>query len=343
MKKAQRAMGVVLMVLLGAVPASAQEETPVAAATTSPLDFITPETQKAIDRGLAYLASIQNDDGSWTYQGGGGNTGITALAGLAFMAGGSVPGRGKYGANVERATEYILKHTRKDGYITAGNSRMYEHGFATLFLAEVYGMTRDPRVKQKLALAVQLIERTQNGEGGWRYNPVPMDADISVTICQIMALRAARNAGIHVSKKVIDNGIKYVKNCQCRDGGFSYTAGSQGSGFARTAAGVCSLYYAGEYEDKAIGRGLDYLFKNVNQSAALHSGHFHYGHYYAVQAMWQAGGKYWTAYYPKIRDTILKQQQGDGSWTGYGDKSYPTSMCLIILQVPYDYLPVLQR
>ena len=73
---------------------------------------------------------------------------------------------------------------------------MYGHGFATLFLAEVYGMHPDPDLRQKLVKAVKLIINTQNDEGGWRYQPERREADISVTICQVMALRAARNAGI---------------------------------------------------------------------------------------------------------------------------------------------------
>ena len=73
------------------------------------------------------------------------------------------------------------------------NGVMYSHGFATVFLGEVYGMTGDEEVKEKLQRAVRLIHKTQNKEGGWRYNPVPFDADISVTICQVMGLRAARD------------------------------------------------------------------------------------------------------------------------------------------------------
>ena len=45
---------------------------------------------------------------------------------------------------------------------------MYSHGFATLFLAEIYGMTGDEQVKEKLQRAVRLIEKTQNPEGGCR-------------------------------------------------------------------------------------------------------------------------------------------------------------------------------
>ena len=124
------------------------------------------------------------------------------------MATGSTPGRGPFGRQVNRCVRYLLENAKDDGYITAQTTgvhgRMYGHGFATLFLAEVYGMTLDVMVREKLAKAVQLIVTSQNDEGGWRYEPTSEDADLSVTICQVMALRAARNAGIYVPKAVVD-------------------------------------------------------------------------------------------------------------------------------------------
>ena len=108
--------------------------------------------------------------------------------------------------------------TQESGLIAADNSHgpMYGHGFATLFLGEVYGMTGDDDVKEKLQKAVRLIQNTQNKEGGWRYQPVPYDADISVTITEIMALRAARDAGIKVEKEVVDKAIGYVRTMPVR-------------------------------------------------------------------------------------------------------------------------------
>jgi hypothetical protein len=313
---------------------------------------LTPEAMKAIEKGLAWLAKNQNKEGAWAYgaYGGGdasGNVGITGLAGIAFLAGGHQPGRGQYGDSVERAMRYVASKTNmRTGYITSGNSRMYEHGFAALFLSEVYGMTRREDVKAPLRMAVNLIENCQNPQGGWRYTPTPVDADISVTICQIMALRSARNSGIRVSKKVIDGGVKYVKSCQNGDGGFSYqpTQGMGGSGYARTAAGVCSLYYAGSYGDPGIQKGLDYLARpNNNEFAGFGNGHYFYGHYYAVQAMYQAGGKYWAGYFPKMREELIKHQNADGSWHAQTGGTFETAVALIILQVPYGYLPILQR
>ena len=99
---------------------------------------------------------------------------------------------------------------------------MYGHGFATLFLAECYGMSPRPELREKLDKAVKLIVNTQNKEGGWRYQPQREDADISVTVCQVMALRAARNAGLYVPKETIDRSIDYVKRSQNADGGFMY-------------------------------------------------------------------------------------------------------------------------
>ena len=278
---------------------------------------------------------------------------ITALAGLAFMEAGNLPGRGKYGANVRQCLAFTLSVCQESGLIAADQSHgpMYGHGFATLFLGEVYGMTGDDTVKEPLEKAVRLIEKSQNREGGWRYQPAPIDADISVTICQVMALRAARDAGIKVEKDVIDNAIKYVRSCQNADGGFSYMAhqgimgGAGGSGFARSAAGVASLYYAGIFEGDEITRGLRYIsqFAATKTPAAANpemEGHYYYGNYYAVQAMFLAGGDWWAKWYPAIRDQLIARQATNGAWSGDFSEDYATSMALIILQMPNRYLPV---
>jgi hypothetical protein len=322
-------------------------------------DEITPRQQQAVEKGLAWLASHQASDGSFgaiSQQ----QAAITALAGLAFMEEGNLPGRGKYGDVVTHCQRYVLDCCQESGLVASPQPQvpMYGHGFATLFLGEIYGMTGDDSVKEKLQRAVQLIERTQStapgNDGGWRYQPVPYDADISVTICQVMALRAARDAGIKVDKSVIDKAVAYVRACQNPDGGFSYMArmgGGGGSGFARSAAGVAALYYAGIFGGNDLERGLKYVQQFIPTGAAQGAGaaggapvdmegHYYYGNYYAVQAMFLAGGNYWAAWYPAIRDQLIARQTPDGNWTGDVSDDYATAMALIILQMPNRYLPV---
>jgi prenyltransferase beta subunit len=314
------------------------------------VDFveITPEMRRACERGFQYLASIQGEDGSFGGDRYGKHVGITSLAGIAFMADGNLPGRGPYGQNVQRGLEFVLDSATESGLIAADTSHgpMYGHGFATLFLGEVYGTNpaADPRVREVLLKAVRLIVNTQNHEGGWRYHPVPFDADISVTICQVMALRSARNAGLSVPKETIDRAIAYVKACQNpSDGGFRYMMSPGGSAFPRSAAGVAALYYAGVYEDEALDQGLEYLLRNGQNLAYQGGGHYFYGHYYASQAMFLAGGDYWAQWYPAVRDQLIGMQRPDGSWTSNHGDAYGTAMALLVLQVPNRLLPIFQR
>ena len=341
-------------------PSSARAQTPPPKRNfeSTASELVTPETQKAIDRGLAYLAARQHPDGSFgsgtTYKR---NVAVTALAGMAFLSAGHTPGRGQYGRHVDKSIEYLLSCAKPSGYIvrddSTGHGPMYGHGFATLFLAEVYGMTPrkdvdDERkdVRKALKAAVQLIVNSQNSEGGWRYDPDGKDADVSVTVCQMMALRAARNCGIAVPKTTVDQCVAYVKKCQNSDGGFSYQrAGRPSSEFPRSAAGVVTLYSAGLTEGRELERGLAYLMRSPPRGELLrYDAHYFYGQYYAVQAMWHAGDDYWKQWYPAIRDELILRQLPDGSWSdSLINPEYATAMACLILQMPNNYLPIFQR
>ncbi len=310
---------------------------------------VTPETDRAIEAGLAWLAKSQNANGSFGSGGYRDNIAVTSLAGLAFMANGSSPGRGPYGMHIDRALQYVMDNTAPSGFIAVPNAGthgpMYSHGFGALFLAEAYGMSRRPELREKLTNAIRLIIDTQNGEGGWRYQPVRADADISVTICQINALRAARNAGLFVPKETVENCIKYVKQTQNADGGFRYMTQTGASAFPRSAAGVVALYSASVYDSKEVERGVTYLKQFMPEmKLGQRFSHYFYGHYYAAQAMWIRGGSDWTVWYPAIRDELIHRQNvTSGSWPDPICSEYGTAMALIILQMPNNYLPIFQR
>lgn len=316
----------------------------------SEVTLVTPATEHLIERSLEYLASRQRPDGSYGSGQWSGNVAVTALVGLAFISSGSTPEEGPYQEHLSRITDYILSQTSASGFVVyqaaTSHGPMYDHGFGTLFLAEVYGMTDRPDVREKLKKAVNLIVYTQNDEGGWRYVPqrVP-EADISVTICQIMALRAARNAGIAVPRSTVERCTKYVKELQNADGGFRYMRGPGQSGFPRSAAGVVALYSAGIYEGAELERGLDYILKFQPDRQRGQESHYFYGHYYAAQAMYQSGGKTWSTWYTAVRDDLISRARAnEGSWVSSGVcPEYGTAMALIILQMPNNFLPIFQR
>jgi hypothetical protein len=168
-----------------AAPAATQPPKELKPASVVPKDNVKMDetTKKAVDKALAFLATKQEADGAW------GNTAITGFTLLAFMANGHMPNQGDYGKHVAKGVRYLCSTAREDGYLVgARGGNMYCHGMAALALTQAYGMTGDEDVKKITKRAIELIIKTQNNEGGWRYDPSPTGADISVTIMQVMAL-----------------------------------------------------------------------------------------------------------------------------------------------------------
>ena len=332
------------------------EKTPITvdppSSTSEEFIEMTPELIDSCRRGMDFLVASQSEDGSFGLGRYAKNVGIASLCALALMADGNMPGSDPKGRSIQKTLDFILACSTDTGLISADKTShgpMYGHGFATLFLGEIYGMNNeDSRVRDTLVRAVQLIVNTQNEEGGWRYNPIPYDADVSVTICQVMALRAARNAGIKVPKETIDRAVRYIRDCQNPDGGFRYMIQPGNSAWPRTAAGVATLFYAGIYEDDSISRGITYLENAVGPDSgrmSTISSHYLYGHYYACQVMFIAGGEQWRSWWPVIREDLIRSQSSDGSWnlnTNVGAE-YGTAMALIVLQMPKRYLPIFQK
>jgi hypothetical protein len=333
---------------------------------------IIEEITSATDLSLDYLARKQitrgAETGSWSAPQA--TPAVTALSILAFLSSGHIPARGKYGDVIEegvvkpgvltRAKRYMLSRAASTGYISSNS--MYEHGLATLALAEMYGIDPDQELEEKLRKAVDLIVRTQSPLGGWRYQPQPGDQDMSVTVMQIVALRAANNAEIPVPETVFQKAVKYVQSCAAPGGGFGYSG--PGQGVPTSAAGTLSLQLLGKPDDANIRPTLAYLAAAAapNWGPFADGGHqyFYYAHYYAIQAHYHAGGKEWNEWHPKIRDLLLRHQNKNpknddyGSWdvppgTTEGNlitpeaKIYSTALATLILNIYKHILPAYQR
>lgn len=314
---------------------------------------ITKETVVAVKKGLDFLAKAQASDGSWhghpdadTYP-----VAMAALAGMAFLANGSTSTRGAYADSVRKATSYIVSRAQPTGLIAEGEEQghpMYGHGFGLMFLASAYGMETRPEVRKKMEgvikNAIQLTAKGQSNLGGWTYYPGGGDEG-SVTVTQMQGLRAAHNAGFTIPKATTEQAIRYLELCKTPEGGICYSYGSGGgTRLPITAAAVCCLYSAGEYESPLAESCMNYVleqFKSTNNE--FRSGHYFYLHLYASQAFYQAGDERWDAYFPKARDNLIKQQSGEGSWTGEVGPVFGTSLACTLLQLPYKYLPIYQR
>jgi Prenyltransferase and squalene oxidase repeat len=320
---------------------------------------VTPQTVRAVERGIAYLRKAQSSDGSFSSARDGSfyPVAMAGLAGMALLASGSTTTRGPAADEIARTVRFLMGSSRSSGLI-AGQSLdsgrpMHGHGFALLFLATAQGMETDRAMRERLApvikRAVRLVDSAQSDIGGWTYTPGSGDEG-SVTVTQIQALRAADAAGFTVPERTLKRAVRYLELCQCPDGGIRYSYRTP-QGTSRppiSAAAVATLYNAGDYDSPLAKRCLEYISKQMLRSNPImargRGGHAFYMNLYAAQAFYQAGDKEWDQYYPPVRDALVGAQAADGSWEGDDvGPIYGTSIALIILQLPYKFLPVYQR
>jgi squalene cyclase len=148
---------------------------------------------------------------------------------------------------------------------------------------------------------------------------------------------------------VIDNAMTYLERSTNVDGGIRYQVGDTGpSRPAITAAAVACYFNAGQYDNPRAARALDFIEQQLSPrrgQAANYFGHYFYAHLYMSQVMYLAGQDHWQEYYPAMRQVLLAQQDSDdGSWDGdQVGTTYGTAVALIILQLPYKNLPIMQR
>jgi len=318
-------------------------------------ELVTAGAQRVIDDGLAFLLHTQNPDGSWLSDGSTGRfpTAVTALSGLALLANGNTCYTGPHASRVRRAVQYLLQQSDPATGLIGGEEAgrpMFGHGFAMLFLAEVYGSEGETALRRSIRAvlldAVRLTAEAQSERGGWYYTPESSDDEGAVTMTQLQGLRACANAGLPVPGRTVQKAMDYVRRSAQPDGGIAYKIDRpQDSRPAISAAAVATMYAAGVYEGEIVEGAFEFARDNISTTAPVPAGgsHFFYGHMYLSQVMYFRGGEPWRRYFGELRDWLTSVQQPDGSWNGdYIGSAYGTAVALLILQLPCNNLPILQ-
>ena len=301
-------------------------------------DPISPQVVSMYIKGLRYLSESQAEDGSW-HEGTGTEPGVVGLVIKAFLGSGEDPNYGPYAGNIRKAIDYLLAQQLKDnGYI---GSSMYNHGFATLALAECYGVVQDERLASALQNAVDLIVSAQkrNPQGAWRYTPESPDADSTVTGCQIVALYAARNAGIPVPAEAFKKAHSYMSRCRGMDGGYGYTSASGGKP-TLTAIGLLSQALEKSMKNDGFKASVQYLRKQLNYRDKRYP---YYFEYYMSQALFHADEELWNDWNARNIRYLSTIQARDGSWPGNKGTTFSTAGALLSLALNYRFLPIYEK
>jgi hypothetical protein len=302
---------------------------------------VPPEIERSYERGLRFLVSRQSPEGGWKDSGGQSGPGIDGLCLLAFAASGTDLRYGPYAATVQRGLIAVLAQQNADGYF---GPSMYHHGFATLALAELYGMLDEPRLGPALARAVNVILDAQkkSQQKAWRYSPQSTDADATVTGAQMVALFAARNAGLQVPDEAIRHGVEFYRRVQGPDGSIGYTSPDSGSP-PRNAIAVVVASLAQQKHTHLFQGAWTWLTSRSAQSATIIEQYFFYYLYYAAQAYFRADMDAWRSWNRTTSAALIAAQNAQGGWDGQFGPSFCTATALLSMALNYRYLPIYER
>jgi hypothetical protein len=304
-----------------------------------------PQTEEAIERGLAFLARHQKPDGRWSLQGFpeeaqlATDTAATALALIAFQGAGYSHREFQYKDVVKGGLDYLLKNQRSDGDLfvpldDASNRSvwLYSHSLAAIALCEAYGMTQDPGLREPAQRAIDFIAASQDIEhGGWRYSPA-VGSDTSVTGWMMMALKSGELAGLNVSRQTYARINAWLDGAQqsraephlYRYNPFAPDTPQQRHGRraskTMTSVGLLMRLYGSWKRDNAnMTRGARFLADNlpaIGTTADPQRDTYYW--YYATQVMAHMGGEYWQAWsgrlYPLLVDSQVREGPLAGSW-----------------------------
>ncbi len=309
-----------------------------------------PEVEETIERGLAFLAAHQREDGSWHLEDFDtrveirSHSAATALALLSFQGAGYTHQQGKYASQVTKALEYLIANQKANGdlyipmdKVSDANGWLYSHGIASLAMCEAYGMTQDERLKPAAQKAVDFMVATQDASGGgWRYLP-GTGSDTSVTGWFMMALKSAQLAGLEVPPEVFSNIQRWLDKSQVSTVDshlYRYNWKAADTPTQRhgrlptptmTSVGLLMRLYTGwERNNEPMKEGAKYLLQHPPEhGTASKPLRDTYYWYYTTQVLFHMGGETWREWNGKLQPMLVETQviEGEyaGSWEPLGD------------------------
>ncbi|HEY3395363.1 MAG TPA: squalene--hopene cyclase [Lacipirellulaceae bacterium] len=336
------------------------------------------QTEAAVVAALGWLARSQSSDGRWDAarfgagqeqrieghdRGGAGrnaDTGISALAILAFLGAGHSHQQGDYQDTVRRGLEFLIRSQAADGSLFGDSTlyaQMYCHSMATFALAEALAMTSDSRLQPAVTKAIAYSLRAQHTTtGGWRYRPNEI-GDTSQLGWQMMALASAKRAGLEISSLTWTRVGRFLQSVRRgQHGGLaSYRPDGPPSTSMTAEALYCRLLLAEmggeEIDELAASEATRQLLATLPNRQRVNLYYWYYatlGLHHRSQSS-DASAAAWRAWNDAITTVLLESQLTTGSdagswntntiWGGYGGRVYTTAMAAMCLEAYYRYAP----
>ena len=326
----------------------------------------TAESERAVERALEWLASVQFPDGGWCFDHGlhparngkasdvgsmtDARSTATGIALLPFLAAGNTHREGRYKETVAAGLDFLSKRIEPEKHkkrLVGGTLRRNgEFGrvdpLCGLAFVEAFAMTGDKRLKPFIErLAGSSLYAQHPERGGWNYDHVRGEGGVHTTLAYVQFLFVA---GL-LDQETIQRTTRFLNTCRC-DGGARYRGrpGETHRSWALDASGLyLRVLLGGDLDDPGFKKGIDRLITANEWRAADTENSVRLS-----ELLFQADGEAWRNWHSVYRDRVLRGQEKEGiergSWSydgawpcRAGGRVYSTATVTLTLQTGYRY------
>jgi hypothetical protein len=300
------------------------------AAARAPAPARSDRIRSAVRRGVDFLRSVQEKDGSFgvprnvmfnesfatapTYE-----AWTVATTGLCAMALLECGEKKEDVAAMNRAVDFLLDraYVKRVSEWDTDNVWGYVYGLQGLArLLRAPRFATDPRRKRMEEVTEGLLERLyrwQTPEGGWGYYEGPVVsipntwATQFTTAACINGMLDAKAAGVPVDQRRLDKALDAVTHCRLPNGAYTYSVDTISSpaglefihqvkgSLGRIQVGNVALFRAGRLDARALKEGLDLFFEHHRFLAVARKKPIPHESWYAVAAYFHLFGHYYAA------------------------------------------------
>jgi len=329
--------------------------------------------RKSIEKGVQWLLKAQNKDGSWGLDSKDSQSDptCTALAGLVLLSDGNTERDGLSNEKVKAirgAVEFILTRARKakddismsqTSLIQGKLGHTVHNHFAVVFLTQVYGMRTgdldlsdevNAVLKPTIQKLTDYIARTQDPDGSWHKNTF---GSLKATCMAWVALRSAGGTGVPINGAKLDKTLQFIKKSYSNSTKLFHLEG-RGGGYGdyqtmyATSSAIRVLQGSGLGNENMTLNAIDEFIKQCKdgqwkQMFLTVEGEDYLAAMMMTHALVSENGERWKKWYPFIRDSLVKRQNADGSWTTtacISGRTFASACALLSLTTPNRLLPI---
>jgi hypothetical protein len=248
---------------------------------------------------------------------------LTALSVLCYLGHGHTHRVGKHKKTVRSTLDWLKTQQSKFGFFGELKDRhdMTRQAMATMAICEAYAVTRDNKLSEHAAKAIEFVLSQQQEDGGWKNGKERGGSSALVTTWAVLAMKAAKAARLNVTMESFRKVLRFFDTLNLKLPE-SVDESKRIKKLEEIAGVAIASIFCGRSRKHAGLRKLVQILSANKPLWGKGQGPVYW--YFGTYATYQFGGKYWKEWHKALLKLLGNYQEKEGcamgSWRQVGTR-----------------------